>query len=243
MVRQDLAIAAPSAHAQSPQAHSPCPPLSGNPPSVLTSQYDNCRDAYNPTETALTPTSVPNLTASSLLVDNGDLPLNALSNPIYAQPLYVAGASLANKKSVNYAGCQNLSGKCNILVAVTLNDTVFAWNADTGAILWSIQAGSVGKGAPNYVTQPPLWSGDCSPVGGPVNQYTQLPFVGVLSTPVIDKSGPDPMMFLTSLCTNGQQNNRQWFIHKIDLKRIRPDLRSEQHMPSDELIELRASAI
>ena len=214
-----LATAASPLRAQAPLSQTSCPPLSGSPPSVLTSQYDNCRDAYNPAETILTPASVyKNGLAQApfppLYVDYSAsvLPSDAPSNPIYAQPLYVAGISLKNITTVDYAACPS----CNMLVAVTLNDTVFAWNADTGALLWSIQTGS--SGSPNWVTQQPLYH-DCGTTNvGPVtNQYTNLPFAGILSTPVIDASGSPPVMFLVSECSASGTRGNQFWLHKIDL--------------------------
>ena len=136
-----------------------------------------------------------------------------------AQPLYVAGitaASPANTANCNGGG----TGTCNMIIAVTLNDTIFAWNADaispSSALVWSRQ------GQPGSTSNPPgnagnaLWYDDCGLGGGPVPGATTLPFEGILSTPVIDVSGSSVVMFVTSYCQQGTTD--AWYVHEINLK-------------------------
>jgi hypothetical protein len=151
-------------------------------PCVLTGQYDNERDAYNANETTLVCSSHPcalNLKqvlmssgsnpGTLLLVDpscptcSNDLPqitanggtsyYQATANPIYAQPLYVPGMTVSSP-----ANTDNCVSSCNMLVAATLNGTVFAWNADTGMQLWSRQGGPNS----NVQNSNALWYDDCS---------------------------------------------------------------------------------
>jgi hypothetical protein len=101
-----------------------------------------------------------------------------------------------------------------MLVSVTLGGSVFAWNADTGATLWSDCQGS---GCTNNAP----WVNDCGATGSISTQYGLggLPFAGIVSTPVIDLSNPTPVMFATSLCQTaaGGMSGTQWWIHEIDL--------------------------
>ena len=233
-------------------------------PCVLTGQYDNQRDAYNPNETTLVCSSQPcslrlqqvlkstgNAPSTMLLVDpscptcSNDLPqitvdngasfYQATANPIYAQPLYVPGMTVRSP-----ANTKNCGSSCNMLVAATLNGTVFAWNADTGAQLWSRQ------GNPNQsvANSNALWYDDCG--GGtpgvtastvPVGQHVglsigledvrggPLQFIGTVSTPVIDTTNVPPgyaaVMYVTSFCqayvnSTGQATDA-WYMHEIDL--------------------------
>jgi len=183
-------------------------PASGN-PCVVTSQYDNGRDSWNYNETSLTPSNVNGLSVASfspLAVDSGDLPSSAPSNPIYAQPLYVAGIETS---------LSNCTPSCNMLLVATLNGTVFAFNASTGATVWSRQGTSSGASG----TVNALWWDDCGMTAGagPGPGMTALPFVGIVATPVIDYSLSTPTMFLTSLCKTslGALN---WYLHGLSLQ-------------------------
>jgi hypothetical protein len=207
---------------------------SGN-PCVLTGQYNNQRTAYNSNETALTATTVGNsgtkLLQQKMLfqVDpvcsgcssdtpNIQLPWQssmspATFNPIYAQPLNVPGASVqspANTGNCNDGG----SGKCNMLIAVTMNDTVFAWNAITGNLLWSRQ-GYPGR-SPG--TGNALYYDDCGPSATSVvsPEHLAVYFEGIVSTPVIDTTLSPPTMFLPSLC-KVSGGTIQSFLHAVDI--------------------------
>ena len=188
----------------------PC--ATSGPPCVLTSQYNNSRDAYNPDETVLTSFKLASGTTltelSPLLVDTPPAAYG-LANPIYAQPLYVAGISLsANAPEASQENCSNLtvSGHpgCNMVLAVTLYDSIWAYNADTGKVIFSRTG---------------LWS-DCGtgasvPVAGQ-GGVGSLPFGGIISTPVIDTTLSPPAMFLTDLCLDSQAK-AHWFLHEVDI--------------------------
>lgn len=188
-------------------------PASGR-PCVLTAQYDNNRDAYDGNETALTPSTVTGMSTSpkfQLTVDTTDLPINQFSNPITAQPLYVAQVT----------GVGNPSGTHDLLIGVTLNGTVFAWDADNGvcdittglSLCWSRQ-GYPGNlpGSGNA-----LWYDDCGGItGGPVPTTANLPFAGIVATPVIDPTLSPPAIFLTSYCINNTPAYH-WYLHKLKL--------------------------
>jgi len=84
--------------------------------SVLTYHNDNSRTGWNPNETELTPT---NVNASQF----GLIFRVLLDGNVFAQPLYVP--------QVTIAGAPH-----NVVVAATENASVYAIDADTGAVLW-----------------------------------------------------------------------------------------------------------
>jgi len=112
-----------------------------------------------------------------------------------------------------------------MLIAGTLNDSVFAWSADNGNLLWSRQGdGSSGNPiAGGGSGGAALWFDDCTHNGGPVPVAAgDLPFAGVISTPVVDTAAsPDPVMFITGACVRSNGDNtvthREWWLHEIDL--------------------------
>jgi len=109
---------------------------------VVTGQYNNSRTAANTHETALTPS---NLSASTF----GLLFAQPVDAAFYAQPLYVHGLTINGAFH-------------NVVFVATMNDTVYAFDADTAqAALWSITLGT------------------------PVTISPGVSF-GILSTPVID---------------------------------------------------------
>jgi hypothetical protein len=220
-------------------------------PCVLTGQYDNQRDAYNTHEATLICSSHPcSLSLKQTLMSSGsnpgtlllvdpscstctnDLPTitatidgsqqsyQGTANPIYTQPLYVPGMTVSSP-----ATTENCSPSCNMLVSATLNGTVFAWNADTGAPLWSRQ------GNPNGTVSnsDALWFDDCNASGYTTSAVPTaggpLQFIGTVSTPVIDytnvSAGYTAVMYVASFCqqtnsTSGATND-YWYLHEIDL--------------------------
>ena len=86
---------------------------------VTTFFYDNLRDGQNTHETVLTPANVNKNQFGKLFSTNVD-------GFVYAQPLYVANVQ-------NIAG-----GTHNVLYIVTEHDSVYAIDADSGAILWQL---------------------------------------------------------------------------------------------------------
>jgi len=81
---------------------------------VTTYHNDNARTGQNTSETVLTPANV-NSQKFGLLFSV------AMDGDVYAQPLYVAGVTISG-------------GTHNVIYAATENDSVYAIDADTGAI-------------------------------------------------------------------------------------------------------------
>jgi hypothetical protein len=200
-------------------------------PCWATGSFDNHRDSHNNNEAILLSTGTTAVCAYNtcanpvqqnavLAVDGiltGDLPNGQLTNPVYAQPLYVPNIKINGAPSGSK--CYN-GGTCNLVVASTLNGTLFAWDADTYALIWDRQGTpAVAQGTAGNA----FWYNDCKEAGaGPVvSNGGGVPFFGSVSTGVIDFSNTTSspaVLYLTSACTNTQKSiTAAWFLHGIDL--------------------------
>jgi outer membrane protein assembly factor BamB len=121
---------------------------------VTTYDYDNARTGQNTQETILTPANVNSAQFGKLFSVTVD-------GYVYAQPLYMANVQ-------NIAG-----GTHNVLYVATEHDSVYAIDADNGAVLWQQSFINPALG----IT--PLSSSDtaCGDL---------VPEIGITSTPVID---------------------------------------------------------
>src|ERR1700733_3761263 len=96
---------------------------------VLTYHNDNARTGLNSLEATLTPV---NVNAGSFgLIRN--LPVDGA---VFAQPLYVSNAQV-------FSGGQS-QGLHNLVIVATEHDSVYAFDADSGALYW--QASMLGSG-------------------------------------------------------------------------------------------------
>jgi hypothetical protein len=120
--------------------------------SVTTYHNDNYRTGWNSSETVLTPA---NVNPSQF----GQLAAVAVDDQVDAQPLVVTGVNIT-------AG--DHQGTHDVVYIVTENDTVYAIDANAGAVLLSRHLGN--------------------PVKQPLGCNNNGPNVGVTSTPVIDIS-------------------------------------------------------
>jgi PQQ-like domain len=147
--------------------------------SVLTWHNDNARSGQNLLETILSPANVNS-------TDFGLKFTLAVDGKVDAQPLYVPALSIA-------------SATHNVVYVATENDTLYAFDADTGTQLWrqSILNG-----------ENPSDDRGCSQV---------TPEIGITSTPVIDLgSGPHGTIYLVAM-TKDSSNNYHQRLHAIDL--------------------------
>ncbi len=133
--------ASPVDHLVPPDRAAPPRPID-----VLTHHNDVGRSGANLAETVLTAENVSSGTFGKLF----SIPVDAL---IYAQPLYISQLGING-------------GTHNVLVVATSSNSVYAFDADTAAVLWHATLG------------PPTPSGVLMDGDNPVQ-------VGVLSTPVI----------------------------------------------------------
>jgi hypothetical protein len=147
---------------------------------VLTYKYDLSRSGQNPSESTLTPT---NVTSSSF----GLLRNLAVDGKVDAQPLYVSRLSVS--------GSQH-----NVVFAATEHDSVYAFDADTGSVLWQVTL---------------LESGEALSDTHGCGQVT--PEIGVTSTPVIDRSaGAHGTLYVVAMSKDASSNYHQR-LHALDL--------------------------
>jgi hypothetical protein len=130
------------------------------PQNVTTWRYDVSRNGQNTMETALTPANVRSNTFGKLFS-------YAVDGYVYAQPLYLAGLSVAGVSH-------------NVLFIATEHDTVYAFDADLNQQLWKASLLDAAHGAPSGATTVP--SGD-------IASSDIVPEIGITGTPVIDPSG------------------------------------------------------
>jgi hypothetical protein len=130
---------------------------------VLTRGYHNDRSGANVGETILDPQLVGG-------GNFGKLFCRAVDDEIYGQLLYVPGLEIAG-------------GKHNVVVAVTMNDSVYAYDADDRAAmpLWERHFADPAKG----IT--PVPAAELSPTTCGVYKDVSRQ-IGIISTPVIDPS-------------------------------------------------------
>ena len=141
-----LLPALPAAQAATPASA----PTSDTPISVTTYHYDNLRTGWNRNETVLNASSFPSTF--------GVLQTLALDDQVDAQPLLVPALQIAG-------------GTHDVLYVVTENNSVYALDANTGAILVQRNFGA--------------------PVPTPLGCGNNGPNVGITSTPVIDLARGD----------------------------------------------------
>jgi outer membrane protein assembly factor BamB len=149
-----------------PVSHSACAGAAASPAQgtdVTTYKYDPGRSGANLTESILTPA---NVSAASF----GLLCLLAVDGKVDAQPLYLSGLTLQGSAH-------------NVVYAATENDSVYAFDADSGSQLWQVSL---------------LGSGETP--SDPVNCSQIVPQIGITSTPVIDRSaGANGTLFVVAM--------------------------------------------
>ena len=118
---------------------------------VTTYHNDNARDGLNASETILTPANVSSATF-------GKLNLLSVDGLVDAEPLYLSAVTIGGQTH-------------NVLYVVTEHDSVYAFDADSGAQLWKVSA---------------LGSGETTSDNHGCGQIT--PEIGITSTPVIDRT-------------------------------------------------------
>jgi hypothetical protein len=147
---------------------------------VLTYHNDLSRTGQNLKETILTPSNV-NSTRFGLLFTM------SVDSTVDAQPLYVS--------SLTISGVSH-----NVIYTATENDSVYAFDADTGAQLWKVTALLAGETASD--------TRGCSQIG---------PTIGITSTPVIDRSsGPNGTIYVVAMSKDGSGNYYQR-LHALNL--------------------------
>jgi hypothetical protein len=159
--------------------------------SVLTQHNDIGRTGQNTAETIL---NTSNVNVSHF----GKLFSFPVKGQVYAQPLYVYGVTI--KGSVH-----------NVLIAVTENDLVYAFDADVPSTtpLWTVDLVDTAHGA---------GPGETAMATDVLSGCTDMvPYAGITSTPVIDPlAGPGPgTIYVEAKSTDG--TNYFHRLHALDL--------------------------
>ncbi len=125
--------------------------------SVLTQHNDNTRAGLNNQETVLT---TSNVNSSQF----GKLFSLTVDDEVYAQPLVVSNLTIG-------------SGMHNVLFVATVNNTIYAFDADKGRLYWKKNFTELGMNPPNSNDMASSW---CTP-------YNNITYhIGIVGTPVID---------------------------------------------------------
>ncbi|HKT33153.1 MAG TPA: pyrrolo-quinoline quinone [Gammaproteobacteria bacterium] len=158
----------------------------GNPPAgsgsanVLTYHNDNARDGLNAQETVLTSANVNS-------ADFGKIAFFSMDGRVDAQPLYVS--------ALNVGGTTH-----NVVFAASEHDSVYAFDADSGQVLWQVSL---------------LGAGETPSDDRGCNQVS--PEIGVTATPVIDpQAGPHGTIYVVAMSKDANGNYFQR-LHALDL--------------------------
>lgn len=147
---------------------------------LVTYKYDVQRSGQNTSESVLTTTNVTSSTFGllrNLMVDG----------KVDAQPLYLSQLSIAGAHH-------------NVVYVATENDTVYAFDADTGASLWMVSLTPAGETTSD--------THSCSQV---------TPQIGITATPVIDRNaGARGTLYVVAMTKDGSGNYHQR-LHALDV--------------------------
>jgi regulation of enolase protein 1 (concanavalin A-like superfamily) len=147
---------------------------------VTTYKYDLARTGLNSKETALTTTNVQSTTFGLLRSFAGD-------GTIYAQPLYLSGLTIGGSSH-------------NVVFFATEHNSLFAYDADTGAKLWQATLNGTGETTSD--------NRSCGLIS---------PEIGVTATPVIDRTaGPHGALYVVA-ATRDSSGGYHHKIHAIDV--------------------------
>jgi hypothetical protein len=154
--------------------------LMTNAPDVTTYHFDVARDGLNAKETILTPANVNS-------TKFGKIGFYAVDSKVDGEPLYLANVPIGNQYH-------------NILYVVTEHDSVYAFDADSGAQIWKTSI--IGSGE---TTSDDHGCGQISPE------------IGITSTPVIDRAlGPHGTLFTVGMTKDASKNYHQR-LHALDV--------------------------
>jgi hypothetical protein len=145
---------------------------------VVTYKNDLARTGQNLTETVLT---LSNVNATSF----GKLRFLSTDGKVDAQPLYISALTVQGATH-------------NVVFVATENDSLYAFDADSGAVLWHVSLLGVGE----------------SP-SGPHGCDQVVPVIGITSTPVIDRAaGSHGTIYVVAMSNGGADHQR---LHALDL--------------------------
>src|SRR5580700_3875033 len=149
------------------------------PQDVLTYHNNNTRNGLNSSETILTLSNVNSTSFGKLFT----LPVDGL---VDAEPLYLSAVTV---QGVTH----------NVLIVATEHDSVYAFDADTGSLLWHIST---------------LKSGETTSDDRGCSQVT--PEIGITSTPVIRRpKGSNGVIYTVAMSKDSSGNYHQR-LHALD---------------------------
>jgi hypothetical protein len=155
-------------------------PVSTSGVDVVTYHNNIARTGQNLKEVILTPANVTSATFGRLGFFNTD-------GKVDGQPLYLS--------SLNVAG-----GRHNVLYVVTEHDSVYAFDADSGSVLWQVSLLTGGE--------TPSDDRGCSQI---------TPEIGITSTPVIDRTaGTNGVIYTVAMSKNAAGTYFQR-LHALDI--------------------------
>jgi outer membrane protein assembly factor BamB len=147
---------------------------------VVTYHNDIARTGQNLQETILSYSNVDSSSFGKLFV----LPVDGV---IDAEPLYLSSVTIPG------------NGTHNVVYTVTENDSVYAFDADTGTQLWHVSVLANGES--------PSDAHDCDQIS---------PQIGIAATPVIDRdSGPHGTIYVVAMSKNASTYFQR--IHALDI--------------------------
>jgi hypothetical protein len=158
----------------------PTPNPTATAPDITTFHDNNSRDGLNAQETILT---LSNVNSTQF----GKVGFDAVDGKVDAEPLFLAG--------VNAGGSTR-----NVLYVATEHDSVYAFDADSGAQIW--KASVLGSGETTSDDR------SCGQVG---------PEIGITATPVIDrKQGANGTIFVVAM-SKDSSGNYHHRLHALDI--------------------------
>jgi hypothetical protein len=167
----------PSCAGAKPASPSPLPITTTD---VLTYHNDVARTGQNLSETILTSSNVATSTF-------GKLGFFSVDGKVDAEPLYLSGLNIGG-------------GSHNVLYVATEHDSVYAFDADSGSILWQVSV--VGSGESTSDDR------GCGQV---------VPEIGITSTPVIDRTkGSNGAIYIVAMSKDAFGNYSQR-LHALDV--------------------------
>ncbi len=147
-----------------------------DPVDVLTWHNDNARTGQNLGETFLTTANLNSATFGKV----GFLPVDG---KVDAQPLFAAKVSVSSQEPRN------------VLYVATEHDSVYAFDADTGAVIWQVSLLETGE----------------------TPSDSEAPELGITATPVIDRTqGPNGALYAVAMSKDAAGNYFQR-IHALDI--------------------------
>jgi len=147
---------------------------------VLTYHNDNARTGQNLAESLLTLSNVASATF-------GKIGFYPVDGRVDAQPLYASNVTVPG------------NGTHNVLIVATEHDSVYAFDADSGSVLWQTSLLAGGE-----TTSDPRNCGQVSPE------------IGVTATPVIDRTrGANGALYVVGMSKNGSTYHQR--LHALDL--------------------------